>query len=121
MSMYNFGGGSSFADAFRNFNPTKGLWNQWSPVQQEYYFQNPQAVVGLWNGALSGMGAPGKWREFADKWMQDQYGNYQGYVGNYPETSFADYLSQQAPKMYDDYKYSLSTRPLARPTRFLRR
>lgn len=123
MSFYNFGGmtrtPSFIPSGFKPFD-VAGL----SPAQFEYYQETPQAVIGSFMNNLRQFGPmavnPAFYR-FASQWTNDLYGNYQGAVGNSPDTTFMDYINQHVGNLNDAYKFSLGTRPMTRPTRFLRR
>ena len=120
MSFYNFGGRPTYGNLA--FNPfTNPMWSNLSPVQEEYYRTTPAAVMGAWSNALRQYNGGSRWQQFADQWARDLYGEYQGVAGFNPEQSFAQYLSSQAQRLPGEYKQAQGTRPITRPTRYLRR
>lgn len=97
----------------------------YTPLQQDYFREEPQAVFGAYLAGLPtrGPGAvSGSFREYAERWLNDQYRGYQGAVASRPDLQLTDYLNERDP--YRDY---LDTNPyarayrLARPTRLVRR
>jgi hypothetical protein len=113
---------------------------QFTPTQQQYYMDNPEASFAL---ALSGYPGQGQgynisgqnlvapqFRRYVEKWIPEQYKTFQGQVGMNPpgddgagEFFLRDYLPKNDP--YSDYlrsdPYSGSYSRFARPTRLLRR
>jgi len=92
-----------------------------SPIQNEYFQQTPEAVMGGYMQALRQQQSPRSFQSYAEKWLPRAYQDYQYTQAMNPtnEETFMNYLNNQGNVIQNDYMRSLSTRPPIRQTRLL--
>ena len=121
MSIYNFGGGTRYANPF---NPLfgQGFLQNLSPVQQEYLMNDQGAAFGAVNQALQRQGGPQLWQNYAMKWMPDAWRQWQAQPINDPTygDNFLEYVNKQYNDLQGQFRREMPTRGLTRPTRLLR-
>lgn len=112
--------GYGYRTAYQPVNPFVGY--QGDEVAQDYYRNNPQAVIGQWLAANPAGEMPAAMRRALEQWLGDQQNAYAGAAGMRPDLNFWDWLGER--NFQNDYE---ATNPHAGAlranyrTRYLRR
>jgi hypothetical protein len=106
----SYGYGAQYAPA----NPFVG--QQYNEVQEDYWRNNPQAVIASWMDANPYGYAPPAMRDQLQRWLNTSYDAWQARSPINPEQTFYNFLGERQPQFVNDYETGPSN-PYARGQR----